>query len=254
MRNLVIGCVGDESLHRSWIDERERKEFALLLVYYGDEKDRWREDADRYLVKKGSKWHLVSHAADRFDQLLSCYDNIWIPDDDILADTATINRMFRLFVDHRLELAQPSLDRASFMSHEITRQRRMLTLRFTNFVEVMVPIMTRRAFELLRPSFTENQSGWGLDYYWASQIESRLDRDCIGILDAVSVRHTRQIDLEHGRFYATLKKSPQDDLTELLTRYHLEEKQVEYKRRLGFLGIELTIPSWGYFRRRAAAS
>jgi len=145
VRNLVIGCVGDESLHRSWIDERERKEFALLLVYYGDEKDRWREDADRYLVKKGSKWHLVSHAADRFDQLLSCYDNIWIPDDDILADTATINRMFRLFVDHRLELAQPSLDRASFMSHEITRQRRMLTLRFTNFVEVMLGVADRIA-------------------------------------------------------------------------------------------------------------
>jgi len=118
----------------------------------------------------------------------------------------------------------------------------------------MVPIMTRRAFELLRPSFTENQSGWGLDYYWASQIEARLGCDCIGILDAVPVRHARPIDPEHGRFYATLKKSPQDDLTELLTRYHLEEKQVEYKRRLEFLGIEFTIPSWGYFQRRSAAT
>ena len=46
----------------------------------------------------------MSHVADRCSQLLSCYDNIWIPDDDILADTATINRMFRLFVERCLEL------------------------------------------------------------------------------------------------------------------------------------------------------
>lgn len=250
----MIGCVGDESLHRSWIAEGERKEFALFLVYYGDQKDRWRENADRYLMKKGPKWHLVSHAADRFGQLLASYDNIWIPDDDILADTATINRLFRLFVEHRLELAQPSLDSASFVSHAITRHRRLLTLRFTNFVEIMVPVMTRRAFELLRPSFTENDSGWGLDYYWASRVEAHLGRDRMAILDAVSVRHTRPVDQRRGASYVNLKKSPRDELSELLARYDLKEEQVEYKRRLELLGIELTIPIRRRFHRRAAAT
>ena len=118
----------------------------------------------------------------------------------------------------------------------------------------MIPIMTRQAFDLLRPSFTENRSGWGLDYYWASQIESRLGRDRMAILDAISVRHTRPVDLERGSFYANLEKRPQDDLSELLTRYDLEGKHVEYKRRLELLGIRLTIPTRSYFHRRAAAT
>jgi len=79
------------------------------------------------------------------------YDWIWLPDDDLLADLATLNRFFEIVAEYDLDLAQPALGAGSFIAYRITAQRPHMRLRFTTFVEVMAPCLSRRALRLCAP-------------------------------------------------------------------------------------------------------
>ena len=56
--NLVIGVVGDESLHKHWISEK----YDLFLIYYGDNesnKQKYKNQANHYHELKGTKFNIV---------------------------------------------------------------------------------------------------------------------------------------------------------------------------------------------------
>src|SRR6185436_6910282 len=123
--------------------------------------------------------------------LLLNYESCWFPDDDLSTDGPTINRMFDLFQAHDLWLAQPALAAGSHVSHLITAVVPGARVRFTNFVEIMCPIFSRHALNVLGPTFAGSISGWGLDFVWPHLLG--LPENRIAILDETSVLHTQPV-------------------------------------------------------------
>jgi hypothetical protein len=184
-RNLVISPVGGRSRHRTWIGEPSRQQFDLFLIDYANPPAVDARDARYYVHRPGLKWELIASLADEHADTLGQYDAIWCPDDDIAADTATVNRLFELFHQHQLQLAQPAIASGQVSYRTLLRRPRTL-LRYTPFVEVMCPIFSRQAFWKAVPTFLLSRSGWGIDWAW-----TKLFRQSeMAILDAAAVDHT----------------------------------------------------------------
>ncbi|WP_417356850.1 hypothetical protein [Gallaecimonas pentaromativorans] len=224
MNNLVICCVGDGSLHPQWLEGQ--KDFDLFLIYFGGQSGLYREQCQHYAEAKGSKWQLLSSQIAANWDWIKEYDAIWLPDDDIKTDAANINRIFALFHQYQLKLAQPALTPDSYISLKITRQRNWAQLRFTNYVEVMVPVMTSDTLEMLLPTFTLNKTGWGVDYYWNKLVRER-GWGPLGIIDAAAVTHTRPVNPEGG-YYQAMGISPGQERDEIMRRYKLSKKKRHY--------------------------
>jgi hypothetical protein len=214
-RNLILSPIGDESVHRSWINHADERQFDLFLMYYGDRQGFGREDATYYVARKGFKWELVGHALDEHANVLDHYANIWIPDHDVRADTRSINRMFDLFDHYRLQLAQPAIAQGE-VSYETLRQRPSVVLRYAPLVEVMCPLFTREALSRVAFSFEESRSGCGLDWLWPRYF---LPHE-VAILDAVGVEHVGKLFRgENYQRLAELGVFPADDFRRVIDRY-----------------------------------
>lgn len=187
-RNLVISPIGDDSVHRSWLADRDARTFDVFLIYYGRQTDFGRSEADHYLARQGFKWELLDHAGRQHRDILERYDRIWCPDCDIRADTATVNRLFALFDQYELALAQPAIA-AGEVSYEFLRRRPGVVLRYSPYVECMCPLFTRDAFYTVLPTFLESRSGWGVDWVWPRYFGPRQ----MAVLDAVAVEHTGRL-------------------------------------------------------------
>jgi len=99
-RRLVVVRAGDSSLHPTWLQGPDSPEFDLVVSYYGDDPARYRSDVENRIDHKGGKWDgLAALFASRPD-LLDSYDYFWLPDDDIAADTRTINGIFAAMAAH----------------------------------------------------------------------------------------------------------------------------------------------------------
>jgi hypothetical protein len=146
------------------------------------------------------------------------YKTIWLPDDDISCDATTISKMFELFHQYNLWLAQPSLTVNSFFSHPITLNTSNTLIRFTNFVEVMVPLFSKETLLTCLPTFQESASSWGLDFIWSKIMGNPVDR--IGIMDAVSVYHTRPMG--GGEIYQNLSVSKEADVYRIADNYGIK--------------------------------
>ena len=248
MKNLVISCVGDESLHPNWISDRKLKTFDLFLVYYGDDKNTWKKDSDFYISAKGTKFELLNKVLKDCEDIIQEYDNIWFPDDDILSDTKTINRMFSIFAEYSLELAQPSLCRKSYISRDwlFTKNFPFSVIRFTNIIEGMVPIFSKNALNICKDTFSESVSGWGVEWMWIRLITNgnKTVRK-IAILDEVCVTHTRKQSLKSG-FYLRLNKDPAGELKEYIKKNNLKMDVAVYEIGLNVLGKIITIPAFPF--------
>ncbi|MBP2626013.1 MAG: hypothetical protein H6Q68_724 [Firmicutes bacterium] len=202
--NLVIVRAGDHSLHRRWLYPAEYKNFDLAISYFGDSEGLYADDCDFYEHVKGPKFlPLYDLIINNIDYILQ-YDAIWLSEDDLDCDAKTIHEMFRIFHEHELWLAQPSLTTDSYYSHAITLKKPGLLLRYTNFVEIMAPIFAKQALLQCLSTFNKSQSGWGLELAWPKILGDPVDK--IAILDAVSIRHTRQV--RSGTLYNVISADP----------------------------------------------
>ena len=196
-----------------------------------------------YLRQMGSTkwpaWH--AHIAEE-RELVESYEAVWFPDDDLLMDAEGINRMFDLFMAFGFALAQPSLSHESHFSHASVLRDPGYLVRFTNFVEVMGPVFSRKALAIAHPSFAHSKTGWGLDYLWPHLLGEHGLGGNIGVIDAVSMTHTRQIgggDIYQGQVDAGL-----GDLERLAQAYPSAEIQSRHRqsRFRIFGGAKLTRP------------
>lgn len=215
-RNLVILRAGDNSLHPEWIEGP--RHFDLLISYYGSTPDCHRSDADHYEMRKGPKWSCIAELLAERPELLAQYDSFWFPDDDLSANTDTLNRMFALFHGLGLDLAQPALTRNSYFSWSLLLQQEGHVARYSQFVEVMAPLFTRESLPKCLPSFAESRSGWGLDWVWPTVLAPHAPK--IAILDATPVWHTRPIGGELYKNNPDL--DPRRDERQLMLRYQFE--------------------------------
>ena len=159
-------------------------------------------------MRKGNKWEPLWELFEA--GVFVDYEYVWLPDDDLDTDWATINKLFRVAKAVGLELAQPALTPDSYIAHPIVRQVPGTLLRFTNFVELMAPLFSQSALGKCAYTFRGNKSAWGVDYAWTAILGRPENK--IAIIDAVPVKHTRpvgqayDVDAAVGEMNANLEK------------------------------------------------
>jgi hypothetical protein len=218
-RNLVIVRAGDASLHEQWLAGPHARTWDLVVSYFGDDPDRYRGDEVTRLDMKGAKWPGL-HRAITVDlaEVIDRYDFVWLPDDDLAADTASIDALFEYCARHRLSLAQPALTEDSYFTHEITLVDRRFELRYTNFVEIMAPCFSRHFLTRCVPTFVGTHSGWGLDNHWPRMTS---DRSSVAVIDAVTVRHTRPVGGPNGAAVRAAGTDPMREFREYVAAHGL---------------------------------
>ncbi len=84
--------------------------------------------------------------------------------------------------------------------------------RRTGFVEIMMPAFSRRALEMLLPTFDLSVTGWGwgLDSVWPKL----LGYENVGIIDGVTAVHTRPVGVMRDAELAARVKAESDAILE----------------------------------------
>lgn len=87
-----------------------------------------------------------------------------------MMDSTTINTLFDTMCHYNLKIAQPAL-RMSYYSWPHTLYDRYCDLRYTNFIEMMVPCFSKVALQKVLFTFNENKTGWGTEFHWSLLIQ-----------------------------------------------------------------------------------
>ena len=221
-RNLVIAAVGDESVHPRWLAGGERS-FDLALIYFGDQPERCAHHAEHFAARKGIKFALLHDLlTNDWAHLLTRYERIWLPDDDISASTGQINHLFQLAEEYRLAICQPAIGRGD-VSFEALRATPGYLLRYSRFVEIMCPLFTQQSLQQVLPTFRANVSAWGIDWLWASMFGPAE----LAVIDAVAVDHTRP--LQSGgvhRRLAALGINPDEEHRQLMAKHGIDNRRI----------------------------
>ena len=220
--NLVVVRAGTESLHLAWRLPAERS-WDLATLVYDDELMRQvasgRTSSGEFLIDNrayGFKFHGIRAFLEHTERI-DRYNAIFMPDDDLLIEPQLIDSLFDIFRRSGASFGQPALTWDSYVSHFVTLHNLAFIYRETNFAEVMCPLMTRDFVFSVLPTFTENNSGWGLDVLWAHKCEAAGARTII--VDAIPVKHTRPVG--GGGLYGRTGTPPTEELKVLLTKYKL---------------------------------
>ena len=226
-RALVIARVGDASLHPGWLAGAApgSRNWDLHLSYFGDRPDPFQERPDdvTLTIEKGTKSIGLNACVDKLADRIRTYDWMWMLDDDLAADLATLNCFVEIVEEYELDLAQPALGGGSYVAYDITRQRPHMALRFTSFVESMAPCFSRRALELCLPYFNSTVSSRGPDYIFPKLLG--YPKDKIAIVDETPVVHTRPVAMGPNIALAKeLGADPNKELQAFLRLYGLTRR------------------------------
>jgi len=223
-KNLIMSAVGDNSFHKEWISGNP--EIDLILIYYGNNDEifsDYTKDALMCIKQKGQKWSLVKAFINDNFKFVSKYEYIWLPDDDISISADNLNNIFNIAKEYNLCICQPSvISSDGNVSHDITRPRKGLKLRFTNFVEIMMPLFDIKSLLFLYDDFNLSESSWGLDVSWSHRLN--YPKDKIAIIDEISALHTKPVGFDYFRF----KISPNYDLNNILQKYSIHFTMENY--------------------------
>lgn len=191
-RHLVIARVGRNSLHPSWLSAAQPRTWDLYLCPFEPLAPQGEFDGTVGEVIAGPKWTGLRALLNDWQRWRD-YDYIWLPDDDIFASQATIDKMFEMASGLSFQLCAPALHENSYYAHFDTMRNQRCFARETGFVEIMVPCFSAQALARLLPTLdlSETGWGWGLDSLWPKLLDYRG----LGILDAAAVLHTRPVGM-----------------------------------------------------------
>jgi hypothetical protein len=232
--NLLVVRAGDSSLHPTWLAGEGSRNFDILVSYFGNQPDRYREQAEHYHTMHGPRWPAHDVICRNHQGILAAYQHVCFACDDLVAELDTWNRLFTLCRRYDLDLAQPGIE--GYTNHDFTRPVEGCVLRYTNFVEIMCPVFSARALRVLCKTFGYSVSGWGLDLLWPRiLIEQRAGflrkKWRIGIVDGVRINHSRAP--RDGTLYPHLSSigvDPMVELEALQARYNLQFSFQEFGR------------------------
>lgn len=220
-RNLIILRCGKNSLHKKWIDINAN--FDLFLLPYENFIAKTEKNCTLFPLIPGQKWPAISKFIKENIDLVSNYDFIMLPDDDLLITALKLNKLFNQLNIDKPALSQPSLSYKSYYSHFITIKFPGLYARETSFVEIMTPIFHIEALTSLLWTFSLNSSGWGLEPLWFKVINSTNFSKCkskLIIYDNISLTHTRKVGGQN-RGTAIKDKGPDFERNQLLKKWNL---------------------------------
>ncbi len=218
-RNVVLSVSGNNSFFRRFLGKNDN--FDLIILFYeNDEKvfDQLKSEGFNIYKCNGEKWNVLHKFFLDHNELFDKYDNFWFPDDDILIDSESINILFNLHSLLDLWISQPSI--LGYTSHDITKHDPSYVLRYTNFVEIMCPLMSCNTLKFILNTFNLNESGWALDFLWPKLLNFPKDR--IAIIDYVQAFHTRKAGSAYSRFKS--RQTPHQQADFLMKMFSMNHK------------------------------
>lgn len=227
-RNLVIVRAGNTSLHPNWLTQAQHRNWDLIVSYFGDDPEIFRQGDVKRIDSKGPKWPALCDLINEYRDQIEQYDYVWLPDDDIACSCSDINKLFEIARSQELELCQPALSLNSYFSWGVTLKVLFSRVRLTNFVEIMVPCFSRASLFRCLPSMGTNLSGFGLDFLWPKLLGDAPNR--IGIVDAVAVTHTRPIGGPNHSLVSQQGTSPDQEGREVRARHDIDDVTIHIRR------------------------
>ena len=193
---LALFRAGPNSLHHHAVERLDAQNFDYALSWFGDQPPVHAQGAAFVHMQKGAKWPGLEQTLLAHWDTIQKYRYVWLPDDDLLCTPEDVSRMFAICDDLQLELAQPALTRDSYFTHIVTMQHPEFQLRFTNFVEIMAPVLSADMLSRVFHTLAGQVSGYGLDGLWPRF--SRLGK--VAIIDDTPVKHTRPVGGPNYKF------------------------------------------------------
>jgi hypothetical protein len=218
---VYLQC-GSGSIHRRWLSGASKPWDLIVNHYDWTYAGQLACDVEFQQVGElpGTKFTSFHTLLQNWPELISSYAYILLLDDDIYLEERDVTALFAVAEDNGLDLAQASLSTDSQGCHEIFFTRGTGGLRFANGVEIMMPVISRRALEEGGHLFGETISGWGLDLALGKLVSERSHGKA-AIADQVVARHTKAIDLNNGAYYRMLKR---EHIYPLLEYRYLQKK------------------------------
>lgn len=211
-RFLVVGRVGDKSLHKSWIaDTTCERNWDLQLSSYGFDQSLVQDGDLPPVFDKGMKWDRIARHFMDAPELLDRYDYIMLPDDDLVMEARDINRLFEIMVEHDLTLGQPALSLDSYFAYPVLLRSPQFRLRYSSYLECMSCCFKSSYLKLLLPIFEKHYTGWGFDLIWTMMMKDPAFRSAI--IDEVPMTHTRP--LHSGPLYGMFADKGMDPHKEI---------------------------------------
>jgi len=185
------------------------------LNYY-DASGMRRGVGDYVFSQKGTKFSAMTLLLRRFPEIFDAYDHVLFIDDDIETSAEDLNALFETCRRHSLDLAQMSLTEGSACNWDaLFADERGQEVRPVSAVEIMMPVLSRRARRWIAPTLGQSVSGFGLDLVWGKLVSEKGGR--IAVLDGVSATHARGVDHAGGAYYRYLRANGINAKAELWT-------------------------------------
>lgn len=215
--SLVVCQAGRGAMFDNWAGASERT-WDLLVNYY--DAAGFRPGLGDYAVfQKGTKFTAMNALLRRFPDLFDRYRHVLFLDDDVETTATDLNDLFSACDRYGLDLAQMSLTEGSACNWKhLFRRFGQAGPRDVSAVEIMMPVLSRRALGWIAPTLGRSVSGFGLDLVWGNIVARKGGR--IAVLDEVAATHARALDQTGGAFYRYLRRhgiNPKAELWTLLT-------------------------------------
>jgi len=184
---------------------REPRTFDVLVNLY--EEGEASPSADGVVVQPGTKTTAIRRVLEARPDLILRYEAALFLDDDVEVSADGIDALFAAAERDGLDLAQPALTSDSESAWPYLKQPHAGAgvLRVSS-VEIMAPLMSRRALAKAGWAFSESVSGWGTDLLLGPAARGAFGPHSVGVVGLVAVRHARKVDMRGGAFYANLRR------------------------------------------------
>ena len=178
---------------------------VLLNVYSGSEPN---PAADAAVIQTGTKTTAIRRLLEARPDLLLRYEAVLFLDDDVELRAEDIGALFAIAARENLDLAQPALTADSNSAWPFLKKPQAPEAIFrVSTVEIMAPLLSRRALAQIGWTFSESVSGWGTDLLLGPAARAAFGLDSVEIIGQVAVRHARPVDTAGGAFYRYLARS-----------------------------------------------
>jgi hypothetical protein len=201
-RRLLIYVQSGKRLDAAYLSEP--RAYDVLLNYYDESPPN--PQAETVVYQRGCKNTAIRRLLELRRDLLLRYDRVLFLDDDIEISAAQIDLLFQVAERENLDLAGPSLTSDSQTAWPFLKQPGAGDgIMRVSSIEIMAPLITRRALETVAWVFAESASGWGGDLLLGPVVRAAFGPDSLGVIGAVPVRHARPVDTKGGTLYLYLR-------------------------------------------------
>mgnify|MGYP001348993591 CR=1 FL=1 len=212
------------------------RHFDFWVTYYGQGEMRYKNMADYYCVRKGSKWQNLYDVFKRWPEIIRQYESIFVTDDDIIISTEQINRLFEIRKQFDLWLCQPAFDLRGKISHPITEIKPQYFMRYTNFVENTCPLFRTDKLEQFMEVYDPSLCAGGVDYWYMDVLKQNpFSSRRVSVIDAI--RCINPFDFTKGgeREYEKIDKVPWEETKKTLAPRYGIKSHLEPHKEFGFV-------------------